>query len=275
METQLTKRRKRGLHQSDCLLVSGLFLFYGICILGCIVAAYWGLNRNNQILSRSATQTAAALSTYQAEVSATAAVASTEQTQYEIVDHFDSNKNRWNVGQIAGLEWDGSQEITSGVMVWNIDSVNQYYYDFAKVSMEIVPVNDFIKNYDVYVDTKVSNLSSDIACSGLVFRLSPLGWNTGGYSFVVCNGGYLVVHYHNIKDGWQMITSQYHPSIHPNDWNRLGIKVRDSHFVLLINNQVVYEMYDERQPSGGVELMALVEKSGTKILFDNFGYQSR
>jgi len=274
VETQPTTEQKKGFLQNDRLVVCSMLTIYGLCILGAIAAVFWGLNRRNQTISTSTTATAVAISTQEAQAFATAVVDLTQQAQYELIDRFDSNENQWNIGQWSGLEWEGSQEITSGILLWDIDHVYQYY-DFATVAMEIVPVNDFVKNYDTYVDTKVSIVPSGTVCSGLMFRKSPLGWETGGYSFMLCNAGNLSIHYHNVKDGWQEINSQYHPAVRPGDWNRLEIRVRDSHFVFLINNQTVYEMDDDRQPVGGVELMAIVEENGAQILFDNFGYQSR
>jgi hypothetical protein len=257
METQPAKQKK-NIFQNDRLVVFGMLAIYGFCVLGCIAAVWGGSAWRSHTISVRATSTAVAVSTQAAK-----------QEQYELVDHFDSNQNRWETGEWTGLEWDGSQQIKSGVMVWDIDPV----YDFAKVEMEIVPINDFINDYDTYVDTKLSLVPSGTACSGLMFRRSQFGWDNGGYSFMVCDSGYLVLYYHNREDGWQEINSQYHPAIHKDDWNRLEVKVDGFHFIFLINNQIVFETDDERQPNGGVALMASVEASGTQILFDNFGYQ--
>lgn len=224
------------------------------------------------MFSAHATSTAAVMATQQAQGTATTIARGTELAQYELIDRFDSNKNRWQTGPLLGPDWKGTPHISSGVYVWDIADV---YENYAMISMEFDPVNNYIKNYNTYVDTKFSNIPSGVACSGLMFRRAPLGWNTGGYSFMICNQGYFNIYYHNAKDGWQEINSQYHPSIQPHDWNRLEVLVNDSHFVFLINSQIVYEIDDDRQPVGGVELMVGVEEDGTQILFDNLGFQSR
>jgi hypothetical protein len=248
-----------------------MLVFYSICIVGLITATFFWLNRTNQTLSINTTSTAFALATQQAQSTATSVARATELAQYEIIDQFDSNKNKWQTGPQLGPDWDGTPHLKSGVFVWDIENI---YQDYAMISMDFVPVNDYIKNYDAYVDTKLSTVPSGTACSGLMFRKAPLGWNNGGYSFVICNQGYFSIHYHNGKDGWKEINSQYLPIIQPFEWNRLEVLVHDSHFVFLINSQVVYETDDDRQSVGGVALMVEVEKGGTQILFDNLGFQS-
>ena len=267
-----TTANKKSFLQNDRMLVCSMFIFYGFCIIGLAGAAAWWLNQRSQTLSASATSTAYAMATQQISGTATAVARATELAQYELIDRFDSNKNKWQTGPLLGFDWDGNPHITSGVFVWDIEDV---YQDQAIISMEFDPVNNYIKNYDTYVDTKLSNVPSGVACSGLIFRRAPLGWETGGYSFMICNEGYFNIYYHNAKDGWQELNSQYHSSIQPHDWNRLEVLIQDSHFVFLINSQAVYEMDDDRQMVGGVDLIVIVKEDGTQILFDNLGFQSR
>lgn len=268
MENTETENKK-GLLQNDRLLVCGMLVFYGLCIIGLAGGAFWWLNQRSQALSASATSTAVVISTEQARGTATAIARATELAQYELIDGFDSNANDWLIGTQDNEYWKGSIQITEGVYRWQVQEVKQgfvYWADF--------PGNDYIKNYDVYVDIKFEQVSTGKVCSGLIFRKAYLGWDTGGYSFVVCEAGFFSVYYHNYENGWQQIDSEYHPSIRPRDWNRLEVLVSDSHFVFLINNQIVYETEDDRQVSGGVALVIDADKPETEILFDNFGYQS-
>jgi hypothetical protein len=264
---------KKGFLQNDRLLVCGLLAFYGCCMIGFFGTALWLLNQKSQRISASATSTAAVYATRWSQSTATAVAHATELAQYELIDRFDSNKNQWQTGPLLGIDWKGTPQIESGVFVWDIEEV---YDSQAMISMEFDPVNNYVKNYDTYVDTKFSAVPpSGLACSGLIFRQAPLGWNTGGYSFSICSAGFYGIYYHNARDGWQEIDAQYHPSIRRYDWNRLEVLVNDSHFTFLINSQVVYETEDDRQPVGGVALMVEVQEDGTQILFDNFGFQSR
>jgi hypothetical protein len=247
---------KKGFLQNDRRLVCGMLVFYGVCIIGVIAATFLWLNQRNQTISANATTTAAARST--------------ELAQYELIDRFDSNTNLWRTGDEDDEYWKGSVQVTSGVYIWDVQKVKQGFVLWADS-----PGNEYVKNYDTYVETKFEEVTAGNPCSGLIFRKALLGWNTGGYAFAICNAGYFRIHYHNYKDGWQEIKSQYHPSIQPSDWNRLEVLVNGSHFTFLINNQVVYETDDDRQPTGDVALMIEAEETGAKILFDNFGYQSR
>ena len=255
MENNITENKK-GFPKDDRLLVCSMLVFYGICIIGLVTIAFWRLNSLRETTSANATATAVSVATQKASSTSTAIAHSTELAQYKVIDAFDSTINEWQHGPMLGGDWEGSLHITSGVYSWDIYDV---YQDYAMIS----------------VDTKFAKVPAGTACSGLMFRRSPLSWNTGGYSFVICNAGYFSIHYHNAKDGWQEIKSQYHPLIQLSDWNRLEVLVNGSHFVFLINSQIVYETDDNRQPVGGVSLMIEVEEDETQILFDNFGYQTR
>lgn len=261
---------KKSFFQNDRLLVCSMLVFYGLCGIGLIAVIFLGVNRRAQTVAINSTSTAIAFGTQSAEATATAIIRSTELAGYEIIDRFDSNANHWFVGANDSSYWKGSTEIKDGVYIWYVEDVKKGFIDWSDF-----PGNDYIKNYDTYVDTKIGSSLTSKDCSGLIFRKAPLGWDTGGYTFMVCNGGYFNMYYHNYESGWQKIASQYHSSIHPLDWNRLEVSANGSHFVFRINNQVVYETDDDRQPTGGVALIIDVDDPETKILFDNFGYHSR
>ncbi len=173
---------------------------------------------------------------------------------------------------MLGIGWKGNFKFDTGVFVWNITEVD---WDYALVYQDFAPANDYIKNYDVHVDTKMARVPSENACSGLLFRKAPLGWDTGGYAFFLCKQGNYYIGYYNYRDGWQEISSQPHAAILPDGWNSLEIDVKDSRFVFLVNGQVVCEATDDQQKVGGVALAALVSDSGSQFLFDNFGLQTR
>ncbi len=264
-----TVENKKGFFQNDRLLVCSMLVFYGVCIIGVIAVTFLWLSQRNQASSANATSTAYVVATQQANATSTAAARSTELAQYELIDRFESNANNWRIGEEDDAYWKGSIQVTSGVYVWDVQEVKQGFVLWADS-----PGNSYIKNYDTYVETKFEEVKAGDACSGLIFRKDILGWNTGGYAFAICSAGYFRIHYHNYN-GWQEINSQYHPSIQRSGWNRLEVLINGSHFTFLINSQVVFETEDDRQPEGDVALMIEAEESGTKILFDNFGFQSR
>src|SRR6185503_3316107 len=172
---------KKGFLQNDRRLVCSLLVFYGLCLIGLIAVTFRWLNNKNQILSANHTATAEIIATQRAQTTATASARTTEQAQYELIEHFDTNVNRWMSGAQNNDYWTGKATIKDGVYLWDITETKQgfiYWADF--------PGNEYIKNYDTYVDTKFAEIQSGTrACSGLIFRKAPLGWDTGGYSFLV------------------------------------------------------------------------------------------
>lgn len=120
MENTTTQNQK-GFFQNDRMLVCSMLVFYGFCIIGLAFATFWWLNHRGQTISVNATSTAYALATQQVQGTATAIVRGTELAKYELIDRFDSNKNRWQTGPLLGPDWKGTPHITSGVFVWDID----------------------------------------------------------------------------------------------------------------------------------------------------------
>jgi hypothetical protein len=107
---------KKGLLQNDRLLVCGMLLFYGFCIMGLIGSAFWWLNQRSQGLATNATATAVVIATQQAEITATAVAHATELAQYEMIDRFDTNDNDWLTGFEDSEYWTGYRRIKDGVI---------------------------------------------------------------------------------------------------------------------------------------------------------------
>src|SRR6185295_5174330 len=104
MENATTE--KKGFLQNDRLLVCSLLAFYGLCLIGIIAVTFRWLNDRNQILSANAT--------------ATAVARTTELAQYEFIDTFASNINRWRTGPEENDYWNGSIQVESGFYIWDI-----------------------------------------------------------------------------------------------------------------------------------------------------------
>jgi len=264
---------KKQFLRNDSLLVCSMLAIYGVCILGLIGAALWGLDRRNRRVSADATSTAFALATQQVYASATAVARSTEQAQYEFIDRFEtSSAVQWSAGVQDSEYWSGYRYIRNGVYDWGVEEVKKNFISWADFDQIHISSPDF----DMYVDTKVEEGGIGEVCSGLMFRMSPQGWNGWGYLFKVCNDGFFAVNFDDQKEGWQAVSGRrYSPFIYPSDWNRLQISTRGTHSVFLINGQTVFETDDEWQRSGGVALVFSADKAPARVLFDNFGFQSR
>ena len=276
METRPIGNRK-GLLQNDRLLVCGMLVFYGLCFVGLGGTAFWWLNQRSQMLLANATSTAAAIvteahisATEQARGTATAIARATEQGQYTVIDHFDSNRFRWMVDSINTEYWEGSTTIKDGVYVWNINEVKKSFVQWADFYHGF-PMGDF----DTYLDMKFVEGTPGNTCGGLVFRKSTKGWDDGAYIFTICNDSSFKVEYHG-ENGWEFLSNwQDNNVIHQSDWNRIEISARGDHFLFTINNKEVYKLTDERLEEGGLAIIIDVDESPAEVWFDNFGYQSR
>ena len=271
MENIPTENKKSVL-QNDRLLVCGMLIFYGFCMIGLVGAAFWWLNQRNQSLSAHATSTAVADATQQANATVTAIAHSTEQAQFEFVDHFDDNSGRWRVGKIKiDSYWDGSLEIKDGVYAWKVVEVKRPFVQEVNYFREYA-----VEDFDAYLDTRFPKGESGNACGGFAFHKSFRGWERGAYIFVICNDSTFLVAYYS-KGVWESITDRrFSAAIRPFDWNRIEINARKDHYDFSINNVAVYEMTDDRQLDGSLGLFIQVcDKTPTAVWFDNLGFQSR
>jgi len=268
MNDQDNVETKKGFLQNDKLLVCSMLAFYGICILGLIGGTFVWLGKKNDIISANATSTAFAVATQQAISTTTAVVRATEQAQFGFIERFDSNKNRWLVGQDDDYYSKSNIEIANGVYTWDIEEVKNTF-----ISWSDFPFNNDMSNFHVYVDTKLPRGKPGTVCSGFLFRVVEADLDKGGYYFVLCNNSSISIDYYKKTDGWKNITTQYYYGT-TNNWNRLEIIARDIHFQFLINGELIYEMEDDRLDHGGLALIIDVkEKTPAVIQFDNFGLQ--
>ena len=289
MEMQPIEQKKSFL-RNDRLLVCGMFVFYGICIIGALGGAFWGLNRKNQRIAAyeaataivaaaqtgialptqqaSSTQTAIIQATEQVEASATAAVRIAEQDQYKYIERFDTFTGDWFAGEEDGYG-DMLVSIKDGVYQWEIKKDEGY------VQSEDFPRRGtYVKDYDTYVDIKFVDIpQNEETCAGLAFRTSTSGWRSAAYVFYMCNDEQFVVG--NITGGsWSFIHRPEHSNaINSHDWNRIAVSAIDDHFTFTINNTRVLEITDTRRRNGWISLLVDPPGDGTEVWFDNFGFQ--
>ena len=271
MDNNNMTENKKGFLQNDRRLVCSMFVFYGICIIGLIAATFWRLNNIRETTAANATATAVINATQHANATSTAVARVTEQAQYEIIDRFEVESDRWFVGSNNNEYWRGDVGIKDGTYIWNVDEVKKTFVWWGDFYL-----GEHIKDFDVYVDTKFVDGTFGDVCSGLIFRKSPDGWNDGGYTFSICNDSHFEIDYHG-KDGWESIVSWLSSdSIRPEDWNRIEVSARGNNFTFTINDIFVFETIDDRQKEGGLAVFIELNKKNPAIIwFDNFGYQSR
>lgn len=268
---QISIEERYSFLRNDRKLVYGMFLFYGLCILCLAAATLWSLDRQSKIVSANATSTSDAVATEQAKATATAVAHATDLARFDIVDSFDDNHRNWFAGSVNDNLMAGSIAIDGGLYVWNIQEVKQPFTYWATF-----PTEERIKNFDTYVDFKILNTAPEGVCAGFLFRMASSDWERGTYTFCVCHNSQFYVSYY--KQGkWDTISNwQYSDSMRRFDWNRIEVNARDDHFTFIINNEIAYEMTDDRQSQGALALfIAADENKPATIWFDNFGFQPR
>lgn len=271
MDPMTPVEEKKSFLHNDRLLVCSMLAFYGVCILGLVGATIWGLDRRSKTISANATSTAFAVATRQAKATATAAAHATDQAKYAVIDRFDTNKNGWLVGHEENKYWSGDITIRDGIYRWNVEEVKETFVYWTTFF-----TNETIRDFDVYVDTRVAEGEPGEVCSAILFRKSPDDLKKGGhYYYALCNDSHVEIYYYSNQDGWENIASiAYHSPL--KEWNRMEISARGSHFIFRINGETIYEMDDDRRKTGDIALaIELKKKISASILFDNFGFQSR
>ena len=271
MQTQPVEQRKSFL-QNDRLLVCGMLVIYGVCILGAIGAGFFGLRWGSQKISSNATSTAAVIATKQVQATETAVARLVEQDKYEYIERFDRISGDWFVGKDKSSYGDVDVSIQDGVYIWKINDPKGYIQgeDFYQKTTSL-------KDYDIYVDLKfVETPRTEDTCAGLTFRKSVAGWDGGAYVFFICDDGYYEVEYFE-SDTWESIQPQkYSDAIRIRDWNRIEVSALGDHFTFTINNTRVFETVDDHHDRGGISLyIDAPEGTPSVIWFDNFGFQSR
>jgi len=261
---------KKDVRKKDLFFAGVMLTVYTVCcIIFVSVTAIW-IKEDKKIANANSTKTEIAIITEQANATVTAVARVTEQAQYEFVDSFDENKEGWLVTSYNNDFFTGSSTIYNGVYTWDILKVSKTFVYSTDTNRGIR-----IKDFDVYVDTKIVNTESGKACSGFAFRKPGARWNGGSYIFSVCNDSNFNI-YHK-KNDWDTIAyGIYDPAIKNDDWNRIEVSARGDQFTFIVNNVVVYELTDDRQPFGRLELYIEVNRTNpVSILFDNFGFQPR
>lgn len=267
MEQQV--KNNKDFLRRDRTFVCSMLMVYGLCICGLIAATIWGLDRRNQQLSANATSTAVAIATREAKATVTAVAHLTEQAEYEVVDRFDTNINAWREGPENNDYWNGYISVQRGAYRWEVRKTKETFVSWADYSDEAS-----FRDFDVYVDTRVVKGDPGDVCSGFLFRVSPAGWDAGGYYFGLCNNSRVRISYHTESEGWENITEFVYRG-YSDEWNRLAIVARGKHFTFLINGDQVYGMNDDRQSAGSLALaIDLNETVPVEVLFDNFGLQT-
>lgn len=206
------------------------------------------------------------------QVTSTAQAIQTEVARAKIqwktwfADPYDSNTNDWKTGQENDRWADINYTVANGVYTWDVKSRDGFIgWTRAKKGV----VNDFY----LAVEIEQTAGSASDADYGLTFREDR---RTNFYYFGIDNLGFHVSLSYN--DEWLNIID-WTPSdtIRTNVPNRLAVIANGSHFIFLINDQVVGEADDSHIKSGTPGLAIQIYQANVQATFqfDNFEIRIR
>lgn len=269
MDEQKTTRDKRPFWRNDPLLVCGMSVVYGICILALLGGVFWGLDQRSKRISADITLTASALAV-QENATATANSYATEQATVGFTETFNDKSLYWPVGPLNGEYSTGSTAIADGLYVWDIHEIKKPF-----VQWEIFQGGNQIRNFNISIDSKMADNTARNTCNGFGFRTAS-DVNQGAYTFLICKSSYFHVNYYE-RGEWEAISGEkYSSAIHAFDWNRIEINAQGSHLTFRVNDETVFDAVDDRLSSGGLALLVEVNDDEPVIVwFDNFWFQSR
>jgi len=191
----------------------------------------------------------------------TAVADANTQWQVSFADPFDSNTNDWSTGNDDD-EWaDITRTIENGIYVWDVTSKKGF---IGWVGAETGIATDFYLAVDV-IQTSGPTSDTDY---GLTYREDT---RNNFYYFGVDNLGFRVSL--SYGDEWlDVIDWTASNAIRTDGPNRLAVIAKGSHFIFLINDQVVGEADDDHLRAGTPGLAIQVHGTDQKITFqfDNF-----
>ena len=214
--------------RKDLRILVAMLAVYALCCVIFITGSFIWIRNDRKAANANATATEGAIATLRANATITAVAHTTEQAKYQFVEKFDSNVNLWRAQQQDNDYWKGNIRVADGTYIWDVEETKQTFIHWANL-----PRSNYIEKFYTYVDTKIPNTEPGGACSGFLFRVAPSGWDDGGYYFALCNNSLVKIYYHTEWNGWEKIKMLYYGN-YVDDWNRLEISARGSHFSFLL-----------------------------------------
>jgi hypothetical protein len=194
-------------------------------------------------------------------------VSEVEQWTTSLYDNFSSNDNNWPVGNRAGEYFAKlNQTIADGRYRWEAE---------AGRPNSILP--SWLMGYqvaDFHLVANCKHIGGSKAGSGwgLIFRIQD---NQNYYSFRMTDQKFFAVSVQKEGQWTNLMDWSRTAAIKPNGVNQLEVIARDTHFIFLINGQVVSEVDDDHFSQGLVGLAIEGYTTGEKITFDFIDFTLR
>jgi len=208
--------------------------------------------------ARQATRTA------EAEATATAAsliLASQKAWPVALSDSFDDNRNSWHTGSIRQTGFNAQRRLADGQYSWNITSQHDIFWSTWPDRGQTFA--------DFYASVDGHSTRDGAPTYGLIFRLVD---ENNFYYFGLNDDGYYHFDVYEDGDNVSLPIVFGAEAARRGGVNRLAVSASGSHFILLVNDQVVGAMGDDRFGEGEIGLgMTAYEQGGeASVVFDNF-----
>ena len=189
-----------------------------------------------------------------------ATVFAASQWKMILLELFIDNQNNWPMGEENYDRLTVTREIQGGKYIWNATAKDGFVYWVTPSTTE------YSQNFFASVDCKVDGPPN--AECGLIFRRGAENY----YIFNLENSGRynLFLRY---NDEWvEIIKSTPSPLIKTNEVNRITVIGQGSHFIFLVNDTFLIEVYDARVTTGYVTMAISLTNEGDHAIFefDNF-----
>jgi predicted RNA-binding Zn-ribbon protein involved in translation (DUF1610 family) len=184
-----------------------------------------------------------------------------------LYDSFTTNDNNWPIGSQAGEYFDPlDRKIVDGRYRWELETDKPN--SISPAWLMGYQVSDF----HLIVNGKQITGNGAGSGWGLIFRIQD---NQNYYSFRVTDSQRFAVSVQ--KDGhWvNLVNWTKTDAIKPNGVNQLEVISRETHFIFLINGQIVSEVDDAQFSRGLVGLAVEGYVAGEKITFDFLDFTLR
>jgi hypothetical protein len=184
--------------------------------------------------------------------------------QMVLDDPFDSNQNRWDMGDTTSDWGSVGQTIEGGIYQWALDASQSdgfMQWSLANVAQSL---DDFYMSVEM---SQGVGAPSKIA-GGLLFRFLD---QKNLYVFDA-NGSQQISIAILKDDEWQYLLDwTYTPELRRDGMNRLTMLVQGRHYKFFVNDVLVHEMEDAQLSGGGAGIVAEISNDDkAEFQFDNF-----
>ena len=212
-----------------------------------------------------ATEQAAREATATAEAQATATAASlilASQKAWPVAfsDSFDDNRNGWHRGDIKQTSFTAQRRLSDGQYFWSITSQHDIFWSTWPDRGQTFG--------DFYASVDGQSTADGAPTYGLIFRLVD---ENNFYYFGLDDDGYYHFDVYENGDNVSLPIVFSTEAARRGAVNRLAVSATGSNFILLVNDQVVGAMGDDRFGEGetGLGMTAYEQGGEASVVFDN------